>query len=217
MNMYVCPECRKTFKVKSSNKQIKCPKCPDAILSDMRIDIEEWGKINNDTKKAIIDANLAALKAKNESNQTVIEQEPENKSNDSFFEIPYVPEKGVRTEGEEKRLKEATVSMEQKIYDIYHSRSSKNSSKVALIWLVVFIGIFALGITVAGGKGIQLRGCSSSEVKLEGRSNNKSNKEVRCAYCSKVIWSNGRPIHCSHEFLNTYKCSYCGFKNVIMK
>lgn len=39
--------------------------------------------------------------------------------------------------------------------------------------------------------------------------------QVRCWYCSKVIYNDGKAIHCSHEYNNTYKCDYCGKSNVI--
>lgn len=42
-----------------------------------------------------------------------------------------------------------------------------------------------------------------------------SGGEVRCTYCSKVIYSDYRPIHCTNLYNNTYECDYCGHKNVI--
>ena len=50
---------------------------------------------------------------------------------------------------------------------------------------------------------------------MGGGSSSSSNGEVRCWYCSKVIYNNGRAIHCSHKSLNTYICNYCGKTNVI--
>lgn len=46
-------------------------------------------------------------------------------------------------------------------------------------------------------------------------SSDSTNGEVRCWYCSKVIYNNGRAIHCTHKNLNTYTCDYCGKSNVI--
>ena len=187
MNMYVCPECRKAFKVKSSNKQIKCPKCPDAILSDMKIDAEEWGKINNDTKNAIIDANL-------------------NTSKDKLDAI-YIPfsEEGISTEEKINRL-------EKEANDVNLETRKSNQAILPNIsikgWVGIVIGIFILGYIISTGQG-----CSTNNNRSGYSADAK--KEVRCAKCGKVIWNNGKPIHCSHEFLNTYKCSYCGFKNVI--
>lgn len=49
-----------------------------------------------------------------------------------------------------------------------------------------------------------------------GSSSNKySGGEFRCTYCSKVIYNDYRPIHCTNLYNNTYKCDYCGHKNVI--
>lgn len=55
--------------------------------------------------------------------------------------------------------------------------------------------------------GLLGKSCSSSDSHTSG--------EIRCWYCSKVIYYNGRAIHCSHEYLNTYTCDYCGTQNVI--
>lgn len=39
--MYVCPECRKVFKVQGNDKKVKCSNCA-SILKDMRVAIEDW-------------------------------------------------------------------------------------------------------------------------------------------------------------------------------
>ncbi len=39
--MYVCPECRKVFKVQGNDKKVKCSNCAN-ILKDMRVAVEEW-------------------------------------------------------------------------------------------------------------------------------------------------------------------------------
>ena len=39
--MYVCPECKKVFKVQGNDKKVKCSNCAN-ILKDMRIAIEDW-------------------------------------------------------------------------------------------------------------------------------------------------------------------------------
>ena len=36
----------------------------------------------------------------------------------------------------------------------------------------------------------------------------------RCWYCGKVIFSDGRAIHATHKYLETYECDYCGKSNV---
>ena len=51
--MYLCPECRKTFKVKGTNKKVKCTKC-GAGLEDMGISAEAWGKLDTDAKDKFI-------------------------------------------------------------------------------------------------------------------------------------------------------------------
>ena len=39
--MYVCPECRKVFKVQGNDKKVKCSNCANT-LKDMRVAVEEW-------------------------------------------------------------------------------------------------------------------------------------------------------------------------------
>ncbi len=39
--MYVCPECRKVYKVQGNDKRVKCSNCAN-ILKDMRVAIEDW-------------------------------------------------------------------------------------------------------------------------------------------------------------------------------
>lgn len=48
-----------------------------------------------------------------------------------------------------------------------------------------------------------------------GSSSTYSGGEFRCTYCSKVIYYDYRPIHCTNLYNQTYKCDYCGHKNVI--
>lgn len=39
--MYVCPGCKKVFKVQGNDKKVKCSNCAN-ILKDMRVAIEDW-------------------------------------------------------------------------------------------------------------------------------------------------------------------------------
>lgn len=78
------------------------------------------------------------------------------------------------------------------------NQKSGSSGLIAIVILVVFVLLCALG------------SCSSS-----GSSDRSSSGSVRCSYCGKVIYSNGRAIHCTNKYLNTYKCDYCGHSNVI--
>lgn len=47
-----------------------------------------------------------------------------------------------------------------------------------------------------------------------GGSGSSGSESQRCSYCGKVIFNDGRAIHATHEYLNTYKCDYCGHSNV---
>ena len=71
-------------------------------------------------------------------------------------------------------------------------------------WSVIFITIVFLSMILW-----LFSSCSS------GSSSRYSGGEFRCTYCSKVIYSNYRPIHCTNLYNNVYRCNYCEHKNVI--
>ncbi len=86
--------------------------------------------------------------------------------------------------------------------------SSKKKSKFSTIVIVIII-ICCIGLI---GKAC---GLSSSHKSYSSSLSYKSSGEVRCWYCSKVIYNDGRAIHCSHKYQNSYVCDYCGTTNVI--
>ena len=57
--MYVCPECRSFFKVKSKDRDVKCPKCSHQYLLDLKMDEEAWGTLTLDERKIIIKARVS--------------------------------------------------------------------------------------------------------------------------------------------------------------
>lgn len=67
---------------------------------------------------------------------------------------------------------------------------------LVIICIILFIGLIG-------------KACNSSS------NSQNSSGEVRCWYCSKVIYNNDRAIHCSHKYQNSYECDYCGKTNVI--
>ncbi len=80
--------------------------------------------------------------------------------------------------------------------------NTKSSGKLSGV--IVFIVL----ILLLGGL---FRSCGSTD----SSSDLSSKGEVRCWYCSKVIYNNGRPIHCTHDYNSVYTCDYCGKNNVI--
>ncbi len=58
-SMYVCPECRKVFKVKGNDKRVKCNKCGDIYLSDMHMEIDQWQALERSDRDRHISAFLA--------------------------------------------------------------------------------------------------------------------------------------------------------------
>lgn len=67
---------------------------------------------------------------------------------------------------------------------------------LVIICIILFIGLIG-------------KACNSS-------SNSKNTTdEIRFWYCSRVIYNNGRAIHCTHDYASVYTCDYCGKNNVI--
>lgn len=53
--MYVCPDCRKVFKIKGSGKKAKCPKCMvPSMLKDLGVIEEDWKIYSTDKRNSII-------------------------------------------------------------------------------------------------------------------------------------------------------------------
>ena len=52
--MYVCPSCRKIFKIAGVGKKAKCPKCIDFTLVDTSETEENWKTYDKDKRKKII-------------------------------------------------------------------------------------------------------------------------------------------------------------------
>lgn len=79
-----------------------------------------------------------------------------------------------------------------------NNQKSGNGGSIAIAIVVILILLYALD-SCSGGSS----------------SGGSSSGSVRCYYCGKVIYSDGRAIHCTNKYLNTYKCDYCGHSNVI--
>ena len=56
--MYVCPECRKVYKIEGHNKKARCTKCTDSYVKDMNETEEDWRTYNVSQKNEIIDGIL---------------------------------------------------------------------------------------------------------------------------------------------------------------
>ena len=60
MNMYVCPQCKKAFKVNGNNKKVKCPQCSKDLF-DMDITFEVWSGLNKEYRDALKDKACSQL------------------------------------------------------------------------------------------------------------------------------------------------------------
>lgn len=96
--MYVCPECRKVFKVQGNDKKVKCSNCAN-ILKDMRVAIEDWETMDKlqreDVKNATCmpDEQAEVVEYTNDDpiseeiiNKTTEEKPSTNVSRSSFFD-----------------------------------------------------------------------------------------------------------------------------------
>lgn len=64
--MYVCPSCRSFFKTGSPGKKIKCLKCKNDYLADLKITDEEWRKLDPDARKSRINRAIAGEQLREE-------------------------------------------------------------------------------------------------------------------------------------------------------
>lgn len=76
MIMYVCPKCRKLFKINGTGKKAKCPKCQDTILADLGIEEENWKTTGQQDKDNAISAALNTPKQETPIKVAPVKTEP---------------------------------------------------------------------------------------------------------------------------------------------
>ena len=92
--MYVCPECRKVFKINGTGKKAKCPKCVEAVLVDMSETEEDWKTFSAEKRNDIISGLLdepevvEAEETEEQPSQETIEPEQSKDAYASFLDIP---------------------------------------------------------------------------------------------------------------------------------
>lgn len=122
--MYICPKCRKVFKVKNQSKNAKCSQCA-YLLGDTGITIEEWSVLSKKEKEDIKDRichEIMDIKedAINEDEQSVID----NITKFSFFDPIRGEGAGQKNEhvSIKKELnKEKTDEIAENSYDYYEN------------------------------------------------------------------------------------------------
>ncbi len=75
-SMYVCPECRKIFKVKGNDKKVKCTQCENMMLKDLHEDVEDW-KVYPKEKRDKLISDLLDVEEFEEAFEEIKELEPE--------------------------------------------------------------------------------------------------------------------------------------------
>lgn len=83
-SMYVCPECRKVFKVQGNDKKVKCSNCSN-FLVDMHIAMEDWETMDKGQREKYKNSSIAGeafeptMFEKLTSEDSTTHQEPEVK------------------------------------------------------------------------------------------------------------------------------------------
>lgn len=141
--MYLCPECKKIFKVKGENKRVKCSHC-STLLLDMNTSFDNWNKLGKEDKEGI--KKLVYNKSKEEkasTNEIILTSiEDQNKTRHSFFEdgTNHVPDSnGLGNEGDSKS---------KNISGTGNSLSEEKNKRVVIVGSIVFAAIL-LGIPLS--------------------------------------------------------------------
>jgi len=82
-SMYVCPECRKVFKVKGNGKRVKCTKCADKLLIDLEIEEDKWVTYSRESKNSIIDEAIIGEEIIEVEEEETLEKTQNQRINDS--------------------------------------------------------------------------------------------------------------------------------------
>ena len=78
-SMYVCPECKRIFKVRGNNKMVRCNKCDWVYLTDIHVGEEEWKTYTLEKRNSIINSKIkkSSLKIEPEDMPTAIDKRKE--------------------------------------------------------------------------------------------------------------------------------------------
>lgn len=63
-SMYVCPECRRIFKVKGNDKTVRCNKCENSQLFDLHTKEESWRTYDAEMRDDIINSTIRQIEEK---------------------------------------------------------------------------------------------------------------------------------------------------------
>ena len=136
--MYVCPKCRKVFKINGSGKKAKCPKCTDILLCDMGVTEEEWKTFSSTRRDSIISNILDEPEMLEEVDPAL--ESMELTDNDSFSNNDAVLAKTQKSENDHSLKRSSSnsffgdfdepkglMSMQQSAYDSKTTPAENNS------------------------------------------------------------------------------------------
>lgn len=169
--MYVCPECRKVYKIDGTGKKTKCLKCSSAVLMDTAITEETWITYSPDKKGRIISDLFEEPEIievvedeKDKITDKVQSTEKSNASYSSFFDIdsnngPNPSE--IHNTSEPIRSMNSSSGATTKSSNISHEyvAEKKKYSKLSIVALILsilgcsaFIGLILSIIDLVKGK-----------------------------------------------------------------
>lgn len=80
--VYICPECRKIFKVQGNDKIVKCAQCSSKLI-DTNVTMEEWSKYDPQKKEEI--KNRLCDRDDKKASETQTEKQPDEKPNEQSY------------------------------------------------------------------------------------------------------------------------------------
>ncbi len=93
--MYVCPICRKIYKINGIGKKAKCPKCTESVLVDTSIEEDVWKIYSPDKRNDIISGLLdepEIIEVMEEQKEVISDEKKKDEQTKdayaSFFDIP---------------------------------------------------------------------------------------------------------------------------------
>ncbi len=86
--MYLCPECKKIFKVQGEDKKVKCSNCKIPLV-DMKYSIDEWEKLDKE-KKSTIKEQISSSGSEFKSIENVRDDKQVIKHEDKSAETPSI-------------------------------------------------------------------------------------------------------------------------------
>lgn len=144
--MYVCPECRSYFKTGSSGKKIKCLKCKNAYLLDLKIADVEWRKLGKDARTSRINRAIAGEHLREEIPRSVEPPKPPESEADTTPK-PDADKDRIGVELPDEAIIEAQKLLEEQDMQADMPRQPIDKGKLAIVCTVTVGLLFLMSFT----------------------------------------------------------------------